>query len=181
MKNSRTPRYSQCVLFDWGDTTMRVFPEYSGPMESWPHVEAVLGCSEAITRIRPDALVCLATNAADSDERAIRSALDRVGLDSAFDSVFCFDVVGSRKPSEAYYRTVLTKLDLPPDRVFMVGDDWEFDVLGATALGIRSAWLNRASGDVRSGSLYTTIHSLAELVGALEALGFQSRSKVSTV
>jgi HAD superfamily hydrolase (TIGR01509 family) len=164
-------RHNQCVLLDWGDTVMRVFTEYSGPMEHWPKVEAVPSVSEAVTQIRHDALVCLATNAADSGERAIRNALNRVGLDGLFDRIFCLEVVGYRKPSEAYYQTVLRKLDLPPERVFMVGDDFEVDVLGATAVGIRSVWLNRASEDDRLGALHATVFALDSLVGALDSLG----------
>jgi putative hydrolase of the HAD superfamily len=38
MKAQRTNR---CLLFDWGDTLMRVFPEYVGPMAAWPKVEAM--------------------------------------------------------------------------------------------------------------------------------------------
>ena len=63
---NRELRQRQCVLFDWGDTVMRVFPEYSGPMEFWSRVEAIQGVGEAIAEIRGDALVCLATNASET-------------------------------------------------------------------------------------------------------------------
>jgi putative hydrolase of the HAD superfamily len=160
------------VLLDWGDTVMRVIPEYDGPMESWPEVEAAEGVREAITSIRRNALVCLATNAADSGEREIRNALERVGLNELFDRVFCFEVVGFRKPSEAYFRTVLELLELSPDRVFMVGDDFFTDVAGANAVGIRSVWFNNLSAEDRSGAFHATIHSLDKMAETLEALGF---------
>ena len=140
----------QCVLFDWGDTVMQVFPEYPGPMENWPRVEAVPGVREAIVGIRRHALVGLATNAADSDEQSIRRALRLAELDALFDHIFCFDTVGHRKPTETFYRTVLGNLGLPAARVYMVGDDFEVDVMGANAVGIRAVWLNRLTPDVRS-------------------------------
>jgi len=36
-------RMIRALIFDWGDTVMRVFPEFSGPMAHWPRVEAVHG------------------------------------------------------------------------------------------------------------------------------------------
>lgn len=169
---TRDTRRSQCVLLDWGDTVMRVFPNYPGPMESWPAVEAVPGVARAIRQIRCGSLVCLATNAADSNERAIYAALARVELGRLFDHVFCFDTVGHRKPSSQYFTAILDRLDLPADKVFMVGDDFEVDVLGATAVGIRSVWLNRLTCESRKGALHTTAHSLDALHESLEGLGF---------
>ena len=43
-------RESRCVLFDWGDTLMRDFPEFSGPMASWSHVEALPNVKEVLER-----------------------------------------------------------------------------------------------------------------------------------
>jgi alkylated DNA nucleotide flippase Atl1/predicted HAD superfamily phosphohydrolase YqeG len=165
-------RQQQCVLFDWGDTVMRVFPEYSGPMASWPRTEAIPGIGEALTEIRRDALVCLATNAADSTEGAIRRALERVGLDVLFDRVFCFDKVGARKPTPDFFQFILKDLGLDSRSVFMVGDDFVNDVLGANANGICAVWLNRKTQEDRSGPRCKTISSPDTLVGALESLGF---------
>ena len=43
MSETRRDRETRCLLLDWGDTVMRVFPEYEGPMLTWPRVEAVEG------------------------------------------------------------------------------------------------------------------------------------------
>jgi FMN phosphatase YigB (HAD superfamily) len=114
----------------------------------------------------------LATNAADSNESAIVAALSRVGIDGYFDHIFCFETVGHRKPSSLYYDEVLEKLGLPADRVFMVGDDFEVDVLGATAVGIRSVWLNTLTCEKRFGACYATVHSFESLLEELQALGY---------
>lgn len=172
MTGSSVSRLEQCVLLDWGDTVMRVFPEYDGPMECWPEVEATAGVHEAIDRIRRNALICLATNAADSGEREIRNVLERVGLSELFDRVFCFEVVGFRKPSAAYFQTVLKLLDLSPDRVFMVGDDFATDVAGANSVGIRSIWFNNLTTENRKNAFHATIHTFDRLLETLEALGF---------
>jgi methylated-DNA-protein-cysteine methyltransferase-like protein len=173
-------RQRQCVLFDWGDTVMRVFPEYTGPMESWPRAEAIPGVAEAIAGIRRDALVCLATNAVDSDELAIRKALARVGIDSLFDRVFCHAVVGARKPTPAFFCYILQELSLDSGSVFMVGDDFDSDVLGANAVGIGAVWLNRTTQESRSSAHHTTIRSFESLSSALAVLGLYVEEPFAT-
>ncbi len=46
MREPSCDRGGRAILFDWGDTLMRVFPEYDGPMYAWPRVEAVEGTAE---------------------------------------------------------------------------------------------------------------------------------------
>lgn len=58
-------------------------------------------------------------------------------------------VVG--KPSPAYFRMVLEDMDLPPDRVAMIGDDIEADVRGAQKVGMQG-WLVK-SGKFRREDL----------------------------
>ncbi len=169
----------QFVLFDWGDTVMRAFPDVPGPMEFWLQVEAIPGVRDAIIAIRHNAAVCLATNAADSGEHAIRRALARVDMDGLFDRVFCNDVVGYRKPSQAFFTTILVELNTDSENVFMVGDEFETDVLGAVAAGIRAVWVNLASTQIISGAGYTTVNSYASLLGALESLGFRTNRSIS--
>ena len=87
-------REARCILLDWGDTVMRVFPQYEGPMFEWPRVEAVDGIQEAFAKLQAYWTIALATNASDSEEPAIWSALARVGLDRFIDRVFCYRGVG---------------------------------------------------------------------------------------
>ncbi|MDF1543365.1 MAG: hypothetical protein P1P71_09650 [Anaerosomatales bacterium] len=46
-----------CVLFDWGDMLMIDYPEYSGPMRTWPHVEAEAHTLRCCGRRVPPVLV----------------------------------------------------------------------------------------------------------------------------
>ena len=87
---SRIARESRCVLFDWGDTLMRDFPDFTGPMAAWTHVEAIPNVRQVLVELQPQWTLALATNSIDSDEAAIWKALARVGLHSLLDKVFCF-------------------------------------------------------------------------------------------
>ena len=72
------------VIFDWGDTVMRDFPQYAGPMAGWPEVAAMPGITEALRTLAADYRLVLATNAAASGADRARAALARVELDTYF-------------------------------------------------------------------------------------------------
>ena len=160
-------RGNGCLLFDWGNTLMREFAGAAGPMVDWPRVAAMPGAVEALTLLRRERWLALATNAVDSDEAQIRGALARVGLEVLLDAVYCFRRIGHRKPSEAFFRHILADLGIGPDRVIMIGDDFDADVLGANRAGLRAVWFNERTAERLSGPLYRTIHHFDELAATL--------------
>lgn len=157
------------MLLDWGDTLMRDFPQFSGPMATWPKVEMIEGADEILQLLRNTWQLALVTNAADSTEAEIRAALGRVGLDDLMDQVYCFNKIGHRKPSAEFFTFVIRDLGLDSGRVVMVGDDFEIDIVGANSVGIYGVWLSH-NGENRSGVLHRTIHNLWELPRALEEI-----------
>jgi FMN phosphatase YigB (HAD superfamily) len=161
-------RKSRCLLLDWGDTVMRVFPEFDGPMYTWPRVAAVDGIEEALEILRPDWTIALATNAADSKEQEIWSALSRAGLEHQIDRIYCFRGVGHRKSEPAYFEYVLADLGIGADAAVMVGDDFEADVVSANRAGIRAIWFCESATGGPSGEMHRTIRDLRELPEALE-------------
>ena len=156
-------RENRCLLFDWGDTVMRTFPGYSGPMADWPRVEAVKNAPKALAALHETWMLALATNAAESNEEQIWKALRRVGLDRYIDKVYCFRKIGHKKPSQAFFAYALDDLTLDASSVFMVGDDFESDVDGAIRCGIRAIWFNEHSLEERRAEMYRTVHDLLSL------------------
>jgi len=139
-------------------------------MLAWPRVEAIEGITEALAALRPDWTIALATNAADSEEREIWSALARAGLDQLIDRVYCFRGVGHRKSAPEYFELVLADLGIEPDRVVMVGDDFEGDIVSANRSGIRAIWFHEGGTDDRTSAMHRTIHRLPDLPEALKRL-----------
>ena len=160
-------RESRCVLFDWGNTLMRDFPDYEGPMAVWPHVETLPNVKEVLLQLRPQWTLALATNAVASDEPAVWKALDRGGIAHLLDKVYCFQTIGHKKPAPAFFEYIVVDLPMERDRIVMVGDDFENDIRGATRSGIRSIWLNQSSDEARVGELYQTIHEFQSLPDVL--------------
>jgi FMN phosphatase YigB (HAD superfamily) len=51
-------------------------------------------------------------------------------------------LTGYAKPDPRAFHTVAEARGVPPARIVHVGDDWECDVLGATAAGLRAVWIS---------------------------------------
>jgi putative hydrolase of the HAD superfamily len=73
----------------------------------------------------------------------LRPVLSDHRLADRFDSITISSEAGWEKPHPNIYRAALAALDVPPDRALMVGDDWEHDYQGPTAMGMRALWLRR--------------------------------------
>jgi HAD superfamily hydrolase (TIGR01509 family) len=162
-------RVNRCLLFDWGDTLMRVFPEFDGPMVAWPMVEAMPFAGQVLTELRIRSMLVLATNAANSEEAEIRAALDRVGLDQLLDKVYCYRRIGHKKPSKEFFEYILVDMGVEPSRAIMVGDDFEADVVGANDCGIRAIWYNPRTAEKHESAMHQTIHDLRSLPQVLDS------------
>lgn len=146
---------------------MRVFPNFTGPMITWPRVEAIPSASSTLALLQPHFIICLATNAADSNEAEIRSALARVELEHYFDHVFCYRKIGYQKPQPEFFRFIVEELDLPLSNIVMIGDDYEVDILSAVSYGLRAVWLRDSSNPVTTHPQIQVLHSLDQLPTAL--------------
>jgi putative hydrolase of the HAD superfamily len=169
--SSRLHTLQHLLLLDWGNTLMREFPQYHGPMLTWPHIELLPHVKEVLSQLYPDYLLVIASNAAESDEAAIWGVMERAGLAGFIDRAYCFKNVGYKKPALEFFRFILDDLDMQPGQAVMVGDDFAVDVLGANQAGIRAVWLNERTDELRTGPLYQTIHDFGELPKALKKRG----------
>ena len=59
--------HERVVIFDWGDTVIRDFPQFRGPMVFWPQVEVTEGIAESLPEIHKHFSICIASNVGDSD------------------------------------------------------------------------------------------------------------------
>ena len=66
--------------------------------------------------------------------------LSYIGFHHIFDHVVTFDDTGRRKPDPLPFRHVLDLLGVSPSEALMVGDWAERDIVGATAVGMKTAF-----------------------------------------
>ena len=73
--------------------------------------------------------------------------LEESGLRESFDALVVSDAVDVRKPRREIFEAVADRLGLAPGRILHVGDRLGADVAGASAVGMRTAWITRSVRD----------------------------------
>jgi len=152
------------VLFDWGDTVMRDYPAITIPMVQWNRVEVIDGVAVVLEYLQNSGRrIVLATSASISNERQVRGALARGGLDKYFSRIYCFKNTKLPK-GETFYLHILNDLKVHPSNALMVGDGFEKDVQVPNSLGMYAIWFNPRSDEIRNGELHITVRSMEELL-----------------
>ena len=103
--------------------------------------------------------------------------LDEARLAPHLDAIVISDAFGLRKPRREIFDHVLWRLGVEPEDALHVGDSLRADVAGASAAGIRTAWITRRVRDPEK-SLERhegpvpdhTVADLGELESLLESL-----------
>jgi putative hydrolase of the HAD superfamily len=101
-------------------------------LKPYPHVSATL--MELVKHGVKLAIV------SDAPTREAWLRLCYIGFHHIFDYVVTFDDTGKRKPDPAPFRMVLDLLKVEPHEAIMVGDWAERDMVGAAAIGMRTAF-----------------------------------------
>ena len=153
----------EAYLFDWGDTLMADFPATPGKMCDWEHVEAIEGADAVLKSLSTKARVYVATNASDSSPEEIKKAFQRVGLSQYIDGYFCMGNTGFRKPDHRFYQSILSRINLPPEKVTMIGDSLENDIYPSVSCGINAIWLNPSGQEVTLPDGIRVIKRLCEI------------------
>lgn len=123
------------------------------------------GAIEALEQLRyAGATLGLITNGGSAGQRA---KIERFALAAHFDYIGIEGEVGVGKPDRTAYESALTSLCVSAGDCWMVGDNLEWDVAGAQAVGIRGIWLDSNGRGVPSQSTIKpdrVIASISELV-----------------
>ena len=93
------------------------------------------------------------------DNIDIYRAIEYHGLKPS--GVFTSEDARSYKPRKELFEMALSKTGLKPDEVIHIGDSVSSDVKGASALGIKTLWLNRFGKEIPGG--VTSISNLLEV------------------
>lgn len=83
--------------------------------------------------------------------RAIEHRLEWAGVPSTrfnYSLVTAYENMSSAKPNPAYYREILSSIEIDADRAIMVGDDWENDMVPARSMGLLTFWITKGSDDL---------------------------------
>jgi len=164
MQEQRRERM-RALIGDQGDEQLdAAFEVYLGGYEQgwtpFSDVTAVLsGLSEPLGVI---------TNG-NSEQQAAKLA--RTGLASLFSVVVISEEVGVAKPDRRIFEEACRRAVVPLTDAVHVGDDWDKDVAGSLAAGLRPIWLRRGArspGDL--SQRVCVIDTLYELPAALTSV-----------
>ena len=129
------------------------------------------GAPQALAALRAAVpRLALLTNGAAAAQRA---KLERFDLAAHFDHVQIEGAAGFGKPSPRAFQHALAALGAAPERALMVGNDFEFDVLGALAAGLEALWIDiEGAGPPRLGAPrpFSSVASIDEVPRVLAAL-----------
>lgn len=109
--------------------------------------------------------------ASNFDDRLLQICAGHPELAEA-EPVFVSSRVGWIKPAAGFYREIERITSLAPERIFLVGDDFENDVEAPRRLGWQTWWLQRAGG-ARSE---TQLNTLTDLLLAPVLLALPGRA-----
>ncbi len=72
--------------------------------------------------------------------------VEAAGWSASLHAIVVSERVGTIKPHPAIFAAAAEQLDVPPETILHVGDDWGADVVGAKAAGWRAAYLRAPRG-----------------------------------
>ncbi len=132
------PMYKKVVIFDWGDTVMKDFSEFQGPMVNWPRVEIIDGIQESLSVINTRFTICIASNAGASDAKLMGLALERVGIRDYFTFLFTSKELGYNKPDNNFFKEIVFRIGVKPSECIMIGNDYEKDIVPSKMVGMKT-------------------------------------------
>jgi 2-haloacid dehalogenase len=98
-------------------------------------------------------------------ESAVRAVLDHAGVLPRFRKIVSVDAIRTYKPDPAVYDYLVAEVGAPKKSVWLISSN-PFDVIGAKACGLRTAWVQRDPRrifDPWELQPDAVVHSLAEL------------------
>ena len=137
--------------------------------EKQSNARLIPGVPELLDALRGRMMIGVITNGPSARQRGKLKRFDIRPTD--LDALAISGEVGATKPDPAIFRYSLAALDVAPERVTMVGDSWENDILGALGSGMAAVWLNRYRLTCPDPGLAVEIRGLEPVGDLLEVLG----------
>lgn len=103
-------------------------------------------------------------------ESAVRASLGNAGILPRFSKIVSVDPIRTFKPDPAVYEYLVAELRARREMVWLISSN-PFDVIGAKACGLRTAWVQRDAKRVLDPWEYepdAVVHMLEELMSVLE-------------
>lgn len=129
---------SGCAPAVWADA---IATAWSRVLADWRALSIPIpGSISTLQRIYPQRMAIVA-----NQPREMLEVLAACGVTDLVEAVFLDSAVGKSKPDVALYRSVLSQLQVRPERALMIGDRLDNDIEPAQRVGIATAWVQPPS------------------------------------
>ena len=131
-------------------------------------VDVYPGAIETLTHVRRLGIpIALLTNGASLPQR---QKIERFGLDRIFETILVEEEFGIGKPEPEVYAHALRLLGVKAEEAWMVGDNYEWEIVAPQSLGIRGIWVNHRGDDPAALPVqpFRTIRAITELIPLLD-------------
>lgn len=82
----------------------------------------------------------------------IANKLTYLKLDDLFDYSFSSEETGYLKPHPIPFQQMIRKFGLAPEEILYVGNSYKYDIIGASNVGMQTAWLRLSGGAAPTGA-----------------------------
>ena len=162
-EDSRTQRSAR-LFADCGETLSAAEAERFGIdfREAYQRLRfPVDGAAELLAAVRRQSRVGIVSNNLTAEQE---DKLRHCGLDSLIDFMVTSEDVGMLKPEPGIFQAALAAGGFGAEQAVMVGDNWEVDIVGALAVGLRCIWFDREGLPRALPASVERITGLAELL-----------------
>ncbi len=134
-------------------------------MREYYLLEAYSEVSSAMEELKGKYRLAILSNANPS---LLERAAVHNGLDELLDKIISADEVGQYKPVPAVYQLAEKHLELPAAKILFISSN-TWDVAGATAFGLQTAWVRRGQGTLEQLGFQPSliVNDLTELANLL--------------
>lgn len=155
------------IIFDWGNTLMRDFPEKPGPMCEWDHVELMPEVVETLSYLAEKYVLTVATNAGESNTEQMVMALTRVNIEGFFIFKYSSKDLGYNKPDPRFFEEVCKQSGFKPEESIIIGNDYNKDIVGAKAVGMQTILYNHENYTGDTTAADHVVGDLGEVLGVV--------------
>ena len=160
----------KAIIFDWGDTVMRDYPELKTPMFKWEHVEIIPDIIPALQILEKEYIMVIATNAGQSDTEAMIKALERVDIKKYFHHFFSSKDLGYSKPDVRFFNSIAKSINQLPKECIMIGNMYDKDIVGAKDIGMKTILFDKKKEQKDYPKADITIGSMLNLLESIKLL-----------
>ncbi|HHZ05432.1 MAG TPA: HAD-IA family hydrolase [Clostridiales bacterium] len=121
-------------------------PKYKGEMYQWSEITLMPGVVETLPMLAKKYQCAVVSNALDSNAETMKKAFERMGIDHYFKLFITSKEIGYKKPDERFFTYIANLLNMPPEMLCMVGNDYDKDIVTPKKLGMSTILITSVIG-----------------------------------